>query len=99
MSAGDINSLLELWAADVCPKGGRPPFSDNKDLCSVIDSINKGDAPWHSFKVAYDGTRPENNAPEWMSEHYEIWHRDPLQVAHQLLANPDFDNHFDYTPY
>lgn len=94
-----IDKLLDLWAADKLPSGGAPPFANHDDLHNVIDSIAEGDVPWQSFSVAYNGPLPANNIPGWMAEKYEVWHRDPRQVAHQLLSNPEFHGHFDYVPY
>src|SRR5882757_8813716 len=94
-----IDKLLDLWAAHVFSHAGTPPFANHNDLHNVIDSITEGDAPWHSFTVSYNGLLPEINIPGWMTEKYEVWHRDPRQVVHQLLSNPEFDGHFDYAPY
>jgi hypothetical protein len=94
-----IDKLLDLWAAHVFSYAGTPPFANHDDLHNVIDGITEGDAPWHSFAVSYNGLLPESNIPGWMTEKYEVWHRDPRQVAHQLLSNPEFDGHFDYAPY
>lgn len=99
MSNPHVNRLLELWAADKLPSGGTSPFADYDDLHNVIDSIPEGDAPWHSFSVGYNGPLPEGIIPGWMTEEYQVWHRDPRQVVHQLLSNPEFNGHFDYTPY
>jgi hypothetical protein len=88
-----------LWAAHSFSHAGTPPFANHDDLHDVIDGITEGNAPWHSFNVAYNGPFPENNVAGWMTEQYEVWHRDPRQVVHQLLSNPEFNGHFDYTPH
>jgi hypothetical protein len=30
---------------------------------------------------------------------YEVWFRDPRTVVHNMLANPDFNDEFDYAPF
>ena len=34
-----------------------------------------------------------------MTEDHEIWFRDLVTLLENLLANPDFKDEFDYTPY
>ena len=47
MSAGNVNILMNLWAATQDVKGEVVdlPFADNWDLHSTIDSILLGDIP------------------------------------------------------
>jgi hypothetical protein len=96
MSHRNIDDLLNLWAANV---GREPPFVNHKDLHEAIDSIKNGSAPWYTFHVEYDGVKPPQNAPKWMTEKFEVWHRDPHEVITNLLSNTVFDGHFDYSPY
>jgi hypothetical protein len=99
MSATNIDTLLDLWAAKVYKHGDSPPFSDHNDLYETIDASPLGDVPWQSFTVNYTGERPEGGRiPPWMETEYEVWFRDPLTVVRNLLANPDFNGQFDYTP-
>lgn len=100
-SNNSIKELLDLWTADVLRHQATAPFSDPDDLHNVIDSIEEGDAPWYSFQVSYQGVRPndQENVPSWMNHKYEVWHRDPRKVVHDLLATSEFDGSFDYTPY
>ncbi|KDQ55428.1 hypothetical protein JAAARDRAFT_195807 [Jaapia argillacea MUCL 33604] len=54
MSAGDIDDLLEFWAAQSVSASSDPdgaPFRDAQDLYNTIDSIEHGDAPWESFEA------------------------------------------------
>lgn len=95
MSHRNIDDLLDLWAADV----GSAPFVDHKDLNESIDSIKNGSAPWYTFSVEYDRAKLPQNALKWMTEKFEVWHRDPHEVIKNLLSNTAFDGHFDYTPY
>lgn len=99
-----IDILLDLWAASLYKATGgdancTPPFSDHKDLHSIIDSTELGDAPWDSFTVQFDGEIPEHNVLSWMDEKYEVWCRDPRVVMQNMLSNPDFDGEFDYSPF
>lgn len=34
-----------------------------------------------------------------MNDPQVIWYRDPLDVLRSMIANPDFAEEFDYTPY
>ncbi|KAH9944801.1 hypothetical protein B0H21DRAFT_862719 [Amylocystis lapponica] len=99
MSNGNINVLLDLWAASLLPHGDTPPFANHDDLHNIIDSTILGDVPWSSFAVSYTGDVPQQDAPPWMSAEYEVWYRDPREVARIMLQNPDFDGEIDWTPY
>jgi hypothetical protein len=92
-----IDEFLDAWALNNPDKD--PPFADHQDLYNVLDAIGVGDAPWKSFQVSYDGEKPTANAPGWMDEEFEVWHRDPQQVLKQLLENPELGEGFSYTPY
>ncbi len=98
MSQGNIDHLLELWAASLIPYGALPPFASVSHMLETIDSIPFGDAPWTSFKVRYTGDLP-SNPPPWMTAEYEVSHRDPLVCVRNMLANPDFADEFDVAPY
>lgn len=65
----------------------------------TINKSNLGAVPWQSFKVSYQGPKPENNVPEWMNTEYEVWFRDPRKIIKQMLNNPDFNGEFDYAAY
>jgi hypothetical protein len=99
MSSGDINCLLSLWAASLATHGDEPPFSKATDLYNTIDSTPLGDAPWESFSLQYNGTRPSEGVPPWMDAEYDVWFRDPCTLVHNLLSNPDFKSDFDYAPF
>jgi len=99
MSAGDIDTLLDLWASSLLKYNDHPPFADHNDLYNTIDSIHVGDVPWQSFSTQYNGPKPEANVPSWMSAEYEVWFRDPHAVAKNMLANPDFVGEMDFAPY
>ncbi|KAG1726637.1 uncharacterized protein EDB91DRAFT_1239630 [Suillus paluster] len=64
MSAGDINVLLDLWAATLLKHNDKPPFVDCHDLHKTINSTPGG--------VQYTGEKPEHNVPPWMDPHEVI---------------------------
>ena len=88
---------MKLWSDG----GATAPFQNHGDLYDRIDESTTGEAPWDHFSVSYDGPRPKpgEEVPDWMSQEYEAWYRDPVQLIHNLVANPDFVDEFDYTPY
>jgi hypothetical protein len=99
MSAGDINSLLSLWAASLAVHGDEPPFSSATDMHNTIDSTPLGDLAWESFSLQYNGTQPVDNIPSWMEAEYDVWFRDPHILVHNLLSNLDSKSNFDYAPF
>jgi hypothetical protein len=98
MSGGDIDTLCSLWAASLAEHGDRPPFMSHSDLYDTIDSTPIGDVQWESFSLRYNGDIPADETPPWMESEYDVWFRDPRTIVQNLLANPDFDGEFDYSP-
>jgi hypothetical protein len=103
MSAGNINILLDLWAASLLKHEEPPPFASATDMYETIDSTPLGDIPWQSFSVTYDsesdgGAPSLDSAPQWMSTDYEVWFRDPRLVVRNMLDNPDYNGSFDTAP-
>ena len=99
MSRGQVDELMQIWAARTALEGGTAPFADSKDLHDAIDAIEEGDTPWYSFKVRYDGPCPTGKVPGWMDDSHQVFYRDPSQVVRMLLGNHKFDGNFDYVPY
>ncbi|KAJ6461298.1 hypothetical protein DFH09DRAFT_1242982 [Mycena vulgaris] len=97
-SATEINKALDLWAAQVLRHGDSPPWRTAQGLYDAIDLIQHGDAPWKMYQIRYTGPRPPV-PPKWMTETYELCTRDSRTVLHQQLANPDFKDKIDYSPY
>ncbi|KAF8814457.1 hypothetical protein BYT27DRAFT_7219837 [Phlegmacium glaucopus] len=98
MSAGNIDTLLDLWALSMAKNDDLGPFTSYEHMYATIDNINQGDAPWKSFTMSYAGELGPN-APSWQLEDYEVWFRDPDVVIRNMLNNPDFAGQFDYAPY
>ncbi|KAF8799694.1 hypothetical protein BYT27DRAFT_7227703 [Phlegmacium glaucopus] len=97
MSAGNIDTLLDLWALSMAKNDDLGPFTSYEHMYATIDNINQGDAPWKSFTMSYAGELGPN-APSWQLEDYEVWFRDPDVVIRNMLNNPDFAGQFDYAP-
>lgn len=98
MSAGNINILLDLWAATLLKHNEPPPFANAADMYETIDSTPLGDIPWQSFSVTYDSDGALDSAPQWMSTEYDVWFRDPHLVVRNMLDNADYKDGFDTTP-
>ncbi|KAG1809839.1 uncharacterized protein HD556DRAFT_1428103 [Suillus plorans] len=99
MSAGQIDTLLDLWTATLIKHEDSPPFATHHDLYDTIDSTPLGDITWESFSMSYKGVKPADNVPPWMKATYDVWFRDPRLLIHNMLTNPDFDGEIEYTPY
>lgn len=100
LSQSIINDLLDVWSATLVPHGDLPPITSHRDLHAQIDAINLGNVPWRSYTAQYQWLRPEDGpVPEWMGTKYQIWFRDPRQVIHNILANPEFVSGIDYVPH
>ncbi|KAH9935840.1 hypothetical protein B0H21DRAFT_699135 [Amylocystis lapponica] len=99
LSGGDLDKLLEVWAAhNALTNGGDPIFTSTEDMYHTIDMIQHGDAPWESFTVRYSGpVTPES--PSWQRIPYQVHCRNTNTVARNMLANKDFVGHFDYVPF
>jgi hypothetical protein len=98
MSAGNIDSLLDIWAARVAASGTEAPFQNHTDLYDTIDTTPIGSVSWQHFEMSFNGSRPETNVPPWMEQTYEVYFRDPCQLLLNMLADPTFANNFDYMP-
>jgi hypothetical protein len=100
LSNNIINKLLDLWSTTLVPHDDTAPFADHEGIHSTIDAIKLGNVPWRSYTARYNGLYPENGPiPEWMVNDYQLWYRDPRQVIHNILANPDLVDGIDYVPY
>ena len=98
MSAGDIDFIFKLWAASLAAHHDSPPFSNHTEMYNTIDSTPLGDLPWKSFSLEYNGDVPEGDVPSWMTTEYDVWFRDPRDLVHKILSNPDFEGEIDYAP-
>lgn len=98
MSAGNIDTLLEIWGLTMAQNEDLGPFTNYEQMYGAIDSISFGDAPWKCFSAGYQGEKGPNH-PSWQDAEYDVWYRDPATVIKQLFDNPDFDKQFDYAPY
>ncbi|KAG1867189.1 hypothetical protein DFJ58DRAFT_714439 [Suillus subalutaceus] len=99
MSTKQIDTLLDLWAATLIRHDDAPPFANHKDMHAAINATPVGDVPWKSFMMCYNGIKPQDNIPPWMTTKYDVWCRDPLELVCNMLANPDFDGEIEVSPY
>jgi hypothetical protein len=100
LSQNLIDQLLDIWKVTLVPHGDVPPITDHKDLHAKIDAIELGNVQWKSYTAQYQWLRPESGpVPEWMKTDYHLWYRDPRQVIHHILANPEFASGIDHTPH
>ena len=99
MSGPQVDELMELWAASQVLDDCSPPYFNNRGVNNHIDQISVGEVPWTSLCVKHTGTLPICEPPSWMMKNYEVWYRDPREVVHKILLNPEFNGEFDYTPY
>ena len=97
MPAGNINELMELWAANIGPDLN-PPFANKQDLYDTVDSIDLADVPWQSFSVSFNGKIRKGDTTPWKHASYEVWFRDPQAILHNQLGNPDFTCEMDFAP-
>jgi hypothetical protein len=98
MSGGDANFIFNLWAASLAAHNDTPPFANHTEMYETIDSTPIGDVSWESFTLEYDGVRPNDDIPSWMTKEYDAWFRNPRDLVHNIISNPDFDDKFDYGP-
>ncbi len=101
MPQSQVNKIMELWAASFLQAGSdaSAPFANCREMHDIIDSVTQGDVPWTSFQIKYSGDIPDNNAPKWMTDTYEVCARDVNLVVANLLRNSDFNGDFEYVPY
>ncbi|KAG1745056.1 uncharacterized protein EDB91DRAFT_1080565 [Suillus paluster] len=99
MSAGQIDTLLDLWAATLIKHQDSPPFTGHRDLYETIDLTPLGNVTWETFSMSYNGVKPANNVPPWMTAKYDVWFHDPCLLVHHMLLNPDFATEIEYVLY
>ena len=99
MSAGNIDTLTNLWAAMLLPHANFPPFANHSNLYETIDSTPVRDVLWQSFSSTYNSKQPANgDVPDWMLAKHDIWFHDPHILVKNMLANPDHKGQVDYAP-
>lgn len=105
MSAGQIDALMDIWAATLLesdPNNSErkmPPFGSAKHLYDVIDSTPLAGTKWSKLSINYSGNQSSPDRLPWMDQSFDVWYRDPLTCIHDILGNPDFKESFDYVPY
>ena len=78
------------------------PFHNHSNMHEKFDAMTVGEAPWEHFTLKYSGPLPkgvsEANIPTWMTIENNVWFHNPVTLLENLLANPDCEDEFDYTP-
>jgi Plavaka transposase len=97
LSAGNIDSLLEIWSLSMSGFGSAP-FENHEALYTTIDLSTLGDVPWQCLTTKF-AEDVDEDAPNWMHTSYEVWYRDPDTVVSAMLSNPDFNGQFDLRAY
>ncbi|KAF8257099.1 hypothetical protein EI94DRAFT_1774628 [Lactarius quietus] len=64
-----------------------------------INSISAGRPGWTTYKLSYNGPKPNSTPPLWMQESYELNIRDVLSVFEEQLALRELDSQFEYMLY
>jgi hypothetical protein len=98
MSNAQFDRLMELWAADTAREGREPPFGGSREFQATIDLV-EGGVEWKRFEVKYSGELPKGKVPNWMTQPFEVYYRNPKAVLHNILRNETFDDEFKYAPY
>jgi hypothetical protein len=101
MSSKNTDILMQLWSRVTARHGALALFANYKDMLNTIDSVPLAGVPWQTFEIKYNGLRPGTKAsevPRWKTDPQTIFFRDPRLVVHEMLANPDYNNSFDYAP-
>ncbi len=78
MSAGNINTILELWALSLMKHDDTGPFDTYQQIYEAIDETKLGDAPWKCLKVEPVDTAPD--APTCNS--HQSYH---IRIAHGMF--------------
>jgi hypothetical protein len=98
-SEGNIDRALNIWAAQVLRHGERIPWASAKDLYNTIDTIREGQNVWKTYRLRYNGPLPTGTPPKWMTQTYELYTRDTLEIARAQLGSEEFRGKLNYTPY
>lgn len=99
MSAGNVDSLLDLWESSLVTSGDHTPFADCKEMYEYIDAIPYGKVQWQSFMLLSANERDSEAQLLWMEDPQVVWYREPLAILWLMIANPAFNGEFDYVPY
>ncbi|KAK1235839.1 hypothetical protein PQX77_000929 [Marasmius sp. AFHP31] len=98
-SAGHINELAEIITALTNEQAAKSLFDDARELYSTIDACSNGAIPWEAFSVSYNGPQLPGKTEPWMEKEFTVYFRNPRDVLHQQLSNPDFSGELETTPY
>jgi hypothetical protein len=96
--AVDINQAMQNWAKRSMAMSGvdSSPFRNHADMLRAIDAIKAGQASWGLFDAGYTG-HINDTSPGYLRDRWTVHTCDMRKAAHMLMANPEYDGHFDYT--
>ncbi|KDQ55345.1 hypothetical protein JAAARDRAFT_195744 [Jaapia argillacea MUCL 33604] len=98
-SKADIDELLRILVEkNQLDQAGEPIFQNCDHLQATINAIEHGETSWTSFQVKYTGPITPNS-PSWKWEPLIVHTCDSLNVVHNMIANVEYKNSFDYVPY
>jgi Plavaka transposase len=99
-SEGDINCILELWAAQVAKHLANDdvPWKSTGDMYMTIDQVQQGSSPWKMTPFRYQGPLPDNPL-KWMAQSFKLITHDICSVLHMQITCTDFNGHWNYVPF
>jgi Plavaka transposase len=73
-----------------------PSFTNKDMLMNTVDKLPWG-AKWTYRPIGLNGDILDDN---WkpMTEHFELWYHDSVEVVHELMSNQIFKEVLRYTP-
>ncbi|KAJ7589438.1 hypothetical protein C8J56DRAFT_1049095 [Mycena floridula] len=99
MPGSELKDLLQIWSASVINSNLNPPFANPAEMLDCIDATTVGNiASWQSFTLRYQGELGDGPVESWKVKDFEVFFRDPEEVLHSQLGNPDFAGEMDFAP-
>lgn len=73
-----------------------PGFANKDRLYRLIDALPAG-PNWICKEMTIEGDVKDGQG-QALTETLEVWYRDPVKCAQELISNPMFRNHLAYAP-
>jgi hypothetical protein len=86
--------ILALNTSRKTKKRTAPSFSSNKAFYERIDKL-PGGTKWQARVIHIEGDRKDPEGVP-MKEEVELWMRDPVECAAELMSNPAFKEHMQF---
>lgn len=71
-------------------------WNNEKAFLKDVDTLPLG-PKWHHSVISLTGDKLGSEG-EVITEHYDLWHRNPIECIRELLRNPTFADHLQFTP-